>query len=396
MKISKLSLFLLFILLLLVSLVIVSQKFQEQENKEGFSNVTLDNISAKSFKSLGNKTPLKGEFTPILTLSAWDFQGFGNKFFAYTNSGLSVYDLETGKIVVSITPVYDYYFSNGYAYIKTDNGSFVLDYKTLRLEEVNLMNGDKYVFRFNKCVIRIREKSSLINGKEFKFSSTPKIAFFNNSFVIFGLVSSVDEKIIFFDKRCNLLKEHVIPYMSDFKVLDDKIFFIDRKLYSKTLPKFPELEGEMIMHEYLKEAEVYLFADNGTLIVNLTLSSAIGFYNNTIYTIYPHGIGKFYLSNKSLEKKVVDYVLYPGWAVVQGVYGDFTKDFMSFVYWGFSGEAGTPFSGICVYPYEKTIKCTPYYSETKRVNPIDEIKAWSKYFAIVPRGTTQVIIYEVR
>ena len=392
MKISKFSLFLLFILL---SLLLVSWEFQRQEGEDTLSNVS-SNTSSQSFKPLENKTPLEGEFQPVLTYPEWDFQGYGDRIFVYYDGAVKAYGLETGELLMNITPVYNYYFSNRYAYLKTNNGSFILDYKTLKLERVTPTKEDKYVFKFGDCVIRIREKNALVSSREFEFCSTPKVVFFNNSFVIFGLFGAIDERLLFFDNKCNLLNDTMINYSPDFKVFGDKIFFIDRKLYFKTLPKFPEIEGEMITHEYLKESEIYLFSSDGTLIANLTLGGVIGFHNDTIYTIYPYGIGKFYLSNMSLEQKVVNYVLYSGWAIIQGVWGDFSDEFIAFVYWGFSGEVGRSFSGICVYPYGKTIRCSSYGQKFKRMSPIDEVKAWDRYFAVVPREESRVVIYEVR
>ncbi len=395
MKGNKLPLVFLFVLLL-ASLVLVIQEFQKREDERALSNVAVNNTSIHSSKFLENRTPIKGEFKPILTLLGWDFQPFEDRIFVYYNGALKAYEIETGKLLLNITPVYDYYFSNRYAYIKTDDGSFVLDYETLRLAPVDTDKNVKYAFNLGNCRITAREKSVLVNSQIFKFNSTPKIAFFDSGFVVFGLFGASGERVLFFDEKCSLLSDVVIEYFSDFKVFGDRIFFIDKELYSRTLPKFPEIEGEMILHEYLKESKAYLFSSNGTLIANLTLGGAIGFHNDTIYTIYPHGIGKFYLLNKSLEKKTIEYVLYSGWAVVQGVYGDFTEEFISFVYWGFSGEAGTSFSSICVYPYERTIKCVPYRQEAERVSPIDEIKAWDRYFAIIPRGSREVVVYEVR
>lgn len=192
------SFLILLLVLLLISLILVTQEFQKRKGERALSNVAVNNTSIHSSKFLENRTPIKGEFKPILTLLGWDFQPFEDRIFVYYNGALKAYEIETGKLLLNITPVYGYYFSNRYAYIKTDDGNFILDYKTLKLERVTAMEEDKYVFKFGDCVIRIRKKSALVSSHEFEFRSTPKIAFFDNGFVVLGLFGASDEKVFIF------------------------------------------------------------------------------------------------------------------------------------------------------------------------------------------------------
>ncbi|ADT83039.1 hypothetical protein [Thermococcus barophilus] len=399
MKLFKL--FLLFLLFILVSVVIINQNTQEQKNKNEFSNVTSNDIFIHSFEHLENKTPLEGEFKPILTLPAWDFQGFEDRLFVYYNGTLKVYNVKSGKLLLNVTPVYDYYFSNRYAYIKTDNGSFVLDYETLRLAPIDTDKNVEYAFNLGNCRITAREKSILVNSQVFTFNSTPKVAFFPNGFVVYGLYKDRETRVIFFDERCNILNDTIISnYPLVCKVVDHKIFFIRRGLFAVNQSKFPKLKGEQVLHEYLSMSSVYLFNSKGQEIASLGMGGIIGFYNNTLYSFkvnpdYCDELIKFYLSNKSLKKQCFRVSHYSGWFVSQGTFGDFGDGFMAFAYWGFSGESGTAYNYLCVYVYDKRLNCIPYYSGTKRVSPIDEIKAWDRYFAIVPRGSEEVVVYEV-
>jgi hypothetical protein len=379
----------------------VSQKFQEEKNRDEFSNVTLDNVSAQSFKPLENKTPLKGEFEPILTFPAWDFQPFEDRLFVFYNGTLKAYEIETGELLLNITPVYDYYFSNRYAYLKTNNGSFMLDYETLRLMPISTDKNIKYAFKFSDCRIIAKERSALVNSQVFTFNSTPKVAFFSNGFVVYGSYWNRETRAIFFDKKCNFLNDAIIPnYPLEYKVVDDRIFFIRHGLFSVNQSKFPDLKGEQVLHEYLSMSSIYLFNSEGQKIASLGMGGAIGLYNNTLYSFkvtpnYCDELIKFYLSNKSLEERCFSISHYSGWVVSQGTFGDFGDGFMAFAYWGFSGEAGTSYNYLCAYVYDKRLNCIPYYSGTKRVSPIDNIKAWRHYFAIIPRDSEEVIVYEV-
>lgn len=395
MKLLRLLVFVLF----LVSLVLVSWEFQGQE-EDALLNVS-NNASSRSFELLGNETPLEGEFRPILSYPAWDFQGFKDRIFVYYDGAVKAYDLKTGKLLFNITPVYNYYFSNRYAYLKTNNGSFILDYKTLRLMSLSMDENIEYAFKFGDCVIIVKDRNALINSQVFGFNSTPKIVFFDNGFVVYGHYNR-KTRAVFFDKKCNILNDTtILNYPLDYKVVNDKIFFIRYGLFLVNQSKFPDLEGERVLHEYLSMSSVYLFNSEGQKIASLGMGGAIGFYNNTLYSFmvrpgYCDELIKFYLPNKSLEEKCFSISHYSGWFVSQGTFGDFGEGFMAFAYWGFSGESGTSHNYICVYIYDKRLKCTAYYSGTRRVNPVDEIKAWDRYFAVVPREESRVVIYEVR
>ena len=401
MKLLKLSLFLLFIIIL-ISVVITNQNTQEQKNKDEFSSVTSNNISIHSFGPLENKTPPEGEFKPLLTLPAWDFQGFEDRLFVYYNGTFEVYNVKSGKLLLNLTSVYDYHFSNRYAYLKTENGSFVLDYETLRLMSIGTDKNIKYVFKFGDCIIMAKERNALVNSRVFTFNSTPKVAFFSNGFVVYGLYKNKETRAIFFDKKCNLLNDAIIPnYPLEYKVVDDRIFFIRHGLFSVNQSKFPDLKGEQVLHEYLSMSSIYLFNSEGQKIASLGMGGVIGFYNSTLYSFkvssdYCDELIKFYLSNKSLEERCFSLSHYSGWFVSQGTFGDFGDGFMVFAHWGFSGEAGTSYNYLCVYVYDKRLNCIPYYSGTKRVSPIDNIKAWRHYFAIIPRDSEEVIVYEVK
>lgn len=398
MKSNRHSLVFLFALFL-VFFFLVSRSFQE-DDKEFFSNITIDNVSIQSSEFLENMTHLEGRFRPVLTFPASDFQGFGDRIFVYYNGTLKVYEIKTGRLLLNITSVYAYYFSNRYAYVKTSEGSFILDYKTLRLSSTSADKSINYAFKFDKCTIMVKERSALVNSQVFTFNATPQFVTLYNGFVIFGLYNG-KTKVVFFDRECSLLNNTIISnYPLEYKVVNNNILFIRHGLFSVNQSKFPELTGEIGLHEYLLMSSVYLFNSKGQKIASLELGGAFGFHNGTFYSFkvspgYCDMLVKFYLLNKSSEKRCFSISYYNEWVVSQGTFGDFGNGFMAFAYWGFSGEVGTSYNNLCVYVYDKRLKCTAYYSKTKRINPIDKIKAWDKYFAIIGRGEAKVVIYEV-